>query len=489
MIWGSTGLAGIRIRISKNNQFINAANSNHMMDNTVHILLLEDDPAHAELIQRAFEDRGGEAKLTIVNTLAEARSHLENSRPSLIIADWRLPDGDSSELLSEEFNKSNSPVIIMTSYGNERNAVDVMKSGALDYIVKSSESMTDMPHIAENAIKQWLILQQQESMQLALAESEAQFRLLAENSSDMISRHDANGTFLYVSPACRIILGYEPEELTGTFFTALIHPEDTSEITALLTNQSWDDITATISYRARQKNGEYVWLETTARLFFDKNRQGREFQASSRDITERKQSQEALQQAHTDLQEAYDKTIEGWVVALDLRDRETEGHTKRVTEMTVKLARILGCTEEEIIHIRRGALLHDIGKMGIPDEILQKPGPLTDDEWVIMRRHPQYAYQMLSPISYLKQALIIPYYHHERWDGTGYPHKLKGEDIPLFARFFAVVDVWDALSSDRPYRKGMPQKDVVEYLQKEAGRLFDQKLVDIFIPLITNTRK
>ena len=143
-----------------------------MMDNTVHILLIEDDSAHAELIQRAFEDRGGESKLTIANTLEEARAHLKNFKPTLIIADWRLPDGDSSELLSDEPTKTSAPVIIMTSYGNERNAVDVMKSGALDYIVKSSESMTDMPHIAENAIKQWQILRQQESMQIALAESE-----------------------------------------------------------------------------------------------------------------------------------------------------------------------------------------------------------------------------------------------------------------------------------------------------------------------------
>ena len=460
-----------------------------MMDNTVHILLIEDDPAHAELIQRAFEDRGGESRLTIATTLEEARTHLKNFKPTLVIADWRLPDGESSELLSEENNKSNPPVIIMTSYGNERNAVDVMKSGALDYIVKSSESMTDMPHIAENAIRQWQILQQQESMQIALAESEAQFRLLAENSSDMISRHDTVGTFLYVSPACRTILGYEPEELTGTLVTALIHPADAKQIIDLLNTPSWNDMTTTVHYRARRKNGEYIWLETTARLFFDKNRQTKEFQASSRDITERKQSQEALQQAHTNLQEAYDKTIEGWVLALDLRDRETEGHTKRVTQMTVKLAHILECTEEEIVHIRRGALLHDIGKMGIPDEILQKPGPLTDDEWVVMRRHPQYAYQMLSPIHYLKQALIIPYYHHERWDGSGYPHKLKGEDIPLLARFFAVVDVWDALSSDRPYRKKMPQKDVIEYLRKEAGRLFDPGIVEIFVPLITSSQK
>ena len=456
-----------------------------MMDNLVHILLVEDDPAHAELIQRAFEDRGSESRLTIASTLEEARAHMQNFKPTLIIADWRLPDGDSSELLPEDHNSS-TPVIIMTSYGNERNAVNVMKSGALDYIVKSSESMTDMPHIAQRAIEQWEFLQQRESMQVALAESEAQFRLLAENSSDMISRHDMNGNFLYVSPACRTILGYKPEELTGTSITQLIHPEDASEILTWLKAPARADINVTVPYRAQHKNGEYIWLETTARLFFDKSNQKPEFQASSRNITERKQAQEALLQAHTNLQEAYDRTIEGWVLALDLRDRETEGHTKRVTEMTVRLARILGCTEEEIVHIHRGALLHDIGKMGIPDEILQKPGPLTDDEWVKMRKHPQYAYQMLAPISYLKQALIIPYYHHERWDGSGYPHKLKGEDIPLFARFFAVVDVWDALSSDRPYRKGMPPDEVIDYLQKEAGRLFDPDIVQKFLPLITD---
>jgi PAS domain S-box-containing protein len=454
-----------------------------MMDNPVHILLVEDDPAHAELIQRAFEDRGGESKLTIASTLAEARAHLRNFRPTLIIADWRLPDGESSELLPEDHTTS-TPIIIMTSYGNERNAVNVMKSGALDYIVKSSESMTDMPHIAQRAIQQWEILQQRESMQVALAESEAQFRLLAENSSDMISRHDTNGVFLYVSPACKTILGYEPEELTGTSITQLIHPEDASEILELLKTPNDEDIDVTIPYRARHRNGDYIWLETTARRFFDQSNQKVELQASSRNITERKQAQEALQQAHANLQEAYDRTIEGWVLALDLRDRETEGHTKRVTEMTVRLACTLGISDEEIVHIRRGALLHDIGKMGIPDDILQKPGPLTDDEWVKMRRHPHYAYQMLAPITYLKRALIIPYYHHERWDGSGYPHKLKGEAIPLIARLFAVVDVWDALSSDRPYRKAMPLGEVIDYLQKESGRLFDPAIVQKFLPLL-----
>ncbi len=457
-----------------------------MMDNTIHILLIEDDPAHAELIQRAFEDRGDESKLTIAHTLAAARDHLTSFSPTLIIADWRLPDGDSSELLREEGSQPTIPVIIMTSYGSERNAVNVIKSGALDYIVKSSESMTDMPHIAEKAIEQWRIKKEKEQMQVQLSESEAQFRLLAENSSDMISKHDTAGIFLYVSPACRTLLGYEPEELTGTSVTPLVHPEDAKQLIDLLASPEWNDITVTVDYRARHKSGEYIWIETTARLFFDELSGQQEFQASSRNITERKEAEEQLQRAHTDLQDAYDKTIEGWVLALDLRDRETEGHTQRVTKMTEKLAKALGFPDEEITHIKRGALLHDMGKMGIPDEILQKPGPLTDDEWVIMRRHPEMAYQMLSQIKYLAKAITIPYYHHERWDGSGYPHKLKGEDIPLQARMFAVVDVWDALSSDLPYRKKMPHKEVVEYLLKESGRLFDPHVIETFIPLLSN---
>jgi PAS domain S-box-containing protein len=459
-----------------------------MMDDSIHILLIEDDPAHAELIQRAFEDRGDGAHLAIAHTLGEARGYLQAVKPSLVIADWRLPDGDSTTFL-EEHGKGSLPVIIMTSYGSERNAVEAIKSGALDYIVKSSESMMDMPHIAERAIQQWLILQEQDRMQLALTEREAQFRLLAENSSDMISRHDIQGTFLYVSPASYALTGYKPEELIGKRVLPFVHPEDTEILLKLLSSS--DDPTVAIPYRARHKNGGYVWLEMTAKVIYDENNKTVEIQASSRDITERKQAQMALQstnialqQANQDLSEAYENTIAGWVMALDLRDHETEGHTQRVTEMTVHLARRLGCTDEEIVHLRRGAQLHDIGKMGIPDEILLKPGPLTDEEWVIMRRHPQYAYQMLSPIAYLNQALIIPYYHHERWNGSGYPHGLSGEDIPLFARLFAVVDVWDALSSDRPYRKRMPPKDVIEYLQQESGKLFDPNIVETFLTLI-----
>ncbi len=181
---------------------------------------------------------------------------------------------------------------------------------------------------------------------------------------------------------------------------------------------------------------------------------------------------------------AYDTTIEGWSKALDLRDKETEGHTLRVTELTERLAHTMGMSKAELVHIHRGALLHDIGKMGVPDSILLKAGQLTDEEWVIMRQHPQFAYDMLSPITYLRSALDIPFCHHEKWDGTGYPRGLKGEEIPLAARLFAVVDVYDALCSDRPYRAAWPEEKVREYIREQAGRHFDPKVLDAFLDLL-----
>jgi len=191
-----------------------------------------------------------------------------------------------------------------------------------------------------------------------------------------------------------------------------------------------------------------------------------------------------LQRSNLELTLAYDATIEGWSRALDLRDKETEGHTQRVTEMTIRLARMMGLSEAEIVQIHRGALLHDIGKMGIPDNILLKPGPLTPDEWEIMRKHPTYAYEMLSPIAYLRPALDIPYCHHEKWDGTGYPRGLKGEQIPLAARIFAVADVWDALSSDRPYRAAVPKDEVLAYIRAESGKHFDPRVVEVFLKAV-----
>ena len=190
---------------------------------------------------------------------------------------------------------------------------------------------------------------------------------------------------------------------------------------------------------------------------------------------------DGLRRTNAELASAYDATIEGWARALDLRDKETEGHSRRVTEMTVRLARAIGLGEAELVDVRRGALLHDIGKMGIPDAILLKPGPLTAEEWAVMRRHPTMAYEMLRPIAFLRPALAIPRFHHERWDGTGYPCGLAGAEIPLPARIFAAVDVWDALGSDRPYRAAWPPGKVREHLAALAGSHLDPHVVELFL--------
>ncbi len=203
-----------------------------------------------------------------------------------------------------------------------------------------------------------------------------------------------------------------------------------------------------------------------------------------RDITGLKQAENAAQHAHAELQMAYDETLQGWARTLELRHLETKGHSERVNELTVQLAQVMGMPEEDLVHIRRGALLHDIGKMAIPDYILLKPGPLTDSEWVVMRQHPEYAYDYLKEISFLKPALDIPRYHHERWDGSGYPFGMRAEEIPLAARVFSVIDVWDALGHERVYHPPWPRADIIHYLHDHSGAQFDPRVVEAFLKMI-----
>jgi HD-GYP domain-containing protein (c-di-GMP phosphodiesterase class II) len=193
-----------------------------------------------------------------------------------------------------------------------------------------------------------------------------------------------------------------------------------------------------------------------------------------------------LQKANVELSMAYDATIEGLSRALDLRDRKTEEHTRRVSDTTVKLAVHLGVGDASLVHIRRGAILHDIGKVAIPDRILFKPGPLAEDEWTIMRRHPGIAVDLLSPVSYLAPALDIPHWHHEKWDGSGYPDHLRGEGIPFSARLFALVDVYDALTSNRPYRTAWSKQETLQYIESQSGKHFDPAIVPKFVQYVNN---
>jgi len=191
-----------------------------------------------------------------------------------------------------------------------------------------------------------------------------------------------------------------------------------------------------------------------------------------------------LKEANEELSEAYEETLKGWSRALNLRDKETDNHTQRVVELSVQLAERMGLRGEQLVHFERGAILHDIGKMGIPNEILLKPGKLSEEEWVVMRKHPLYAQMLISPIRYLEPALVIPLYHHERWDGGGYPFGLHGTEIPLEARVFAIIDVWDALRSDRPYRKALAEDEALRYIEEHSGKQFDPEVVRAFVEMI-----
>jgi putative nucleotidyltransferase with HDIG domain len=191
--------------------------------------------------------------------------------------------------------------------------------------------------------------------------------------------------------------------------------------------------------------------------------------------------EQRIQERTQDLADAYDTTLEVWAHALELRDKETEGHSRKVADLTIRLAKLMNVPKEELEHIRRGALLHDIGKMGISDDILRKPGPLSPWEQKIVEEHPGIAHRLMAPIAFIRPALDIPYSHHERWNWSGYPNGLKGQSIPLAARIFAVVDVWDAMRSERPYHKAYPEKDVLEYIQGKSGELFDPEVVAGFL--------
>jgi putative nucleotidyltransferase with HDIG domain len=206
------------------------------------------------------------------------------------------------------------------------------------------------------------------------------------------------------------------------------------------------------------------------------------------DITQSKTAELQIAGLNADILQAYEATIEGWSMAMDLHDKETVGHTLRVTEMTVQLARKMNVPEDKIQHIRHGALLHDIGKMGIPDEILRKPDTLNSEERSVMEKHPMYAFEMLQSISYLDLSLEIPLLHHEKWDGSGYPFGYQGEQIPLSARIFTVVDVYDALTNNRPYRDAVAQEKAIDYIRSESGKHFDPHVVDAFLEFLAEQR-
>jgi putative nucleotidyltransferase with HDIG domain len=310
---------------------------------------------------------------------------------------------------------------------------------------------------------------------------------IIENMGDMVLVLDAQDRIIDINPSALQILENKASEMIGKsaapFFAKW--PEIMEKFRIPMNGNAEIVI--------RRESG-YRHFDIKSTLLFDQRSryQGRVF--SARDITPYAALQWELRELNDELErrvktrteelaEAYDTTLEGWARALELRDKETLGHCWRVTDMTMKLALAMDIPLDEMEHIRRGAILHDIGKMAIPDEILRKTGPLTAQERLIVIQHPAIAYELLSRIRFLEKALDIPYCHHEKWDGSGYPRGLRGDEIPLAARIFSVVDVWDAVQSERPYKKGWTREEAVAYMQEQRGIYFDPMIVDVFLAL------
>ncbi len=313
-----------------------------------------------------------------------------------------------------------------------------------------------------------------------LRESEERYRLLFQQAPVGIIHYDTAFRITDVNDRVLRQLKGNQDTLVGRdLLTLMTNPNLLIALTAALEgrNGQYEG-----EFHPFDKESRYIQLITAP--FKPAGQEISGGMAIFQDITDRKNAERQILRFNLELTEAYDATIVGWARALELRDGETEGHSQRVTELTVALGHMMGMDEQQLMFLRRGSLLHDIGKMGIPDHILLKPGPLDAQEWEVMRMHPVYAYQMFKSIKFLVPSLDIPYCHHERWDGTGYPRGLKGEEIPLAARVFSVIDVWDALLSDRPYRPAWERNRVIDYIRQNSGVQFDPAVVNAFFSLL-----
>ncbi len=446
----------------------------------LNVLILEDRPPDAELILYELKRSGYDCVSNRVDTQNEYLDAIDEL-PDIILADYSLPQFTAMQALRLLQERGyDIPFIVITGTISEEAAVETMKQGASDYLLK--DRLSRLGQAVERALTQKALRDQKRKADEALRLSEDKFSKAFRISPDAISiTRFSDSSYIEINEGFTHLTGYKPEEVLGkTGLVVSIWANMDEHQSFILSIQLCNQV-SNMEGVFKNKQGK-VWIGLISARIIEVNREPCVI-SIIRDITERKRAEVELQRAHEHLAEAYDETIEGWSRVLDLRDKETEGHTQRVTEIAVRMARAMGVPEDDIVHLRRGALLHDIGKMGVPDNILQKPGALTDEEWAEMRRHPEYALQMLYPISYLRPALAIPYCHHERWDGSGYPRGLKGEEIPLAARIFSIVDVWDALLSNRPYRRGCTEESVLEYIRKYSGIFFDPQLVDAFLEL------
>jgi response regulator RpfG family c-di-GMP phosphodiesterase len=498
------------------------------MAENIRVLYVDDSPLDRELVRDSLMHDGEGFDLVEAASRVDFENRLGDGGYDIVISDFNILGFEGLQVLDAVSERlPQAPVVIVTGTGSEEVAVEAMKRGAADYVIKTPSHVRKLPHTLRTVLEKRRVEREHDEsidrqirrltalieinrtitgshrldtvLTTLLEHAVAQLGVDAAN----ILLFDENKQLLEFaagtgsdSEAIRVAQsqlskGYAGEavldrrvvhvsnlldgvqDLTPGSPVQRLDPGAVVEYfgAPLMAKGHLEGVMEVFSQVPLHVDPEWtVFLEMLA-----------EQAAIAIDSAQRI---EDLRETNDELALAYSATIEGWSRALDMRDHETEGHTVRVTELTLQLGRILGMSEAELVHVRRGALLHDIGKLGVPDRILLKPASLDENEWAEMRKHPEFANAMISPINYLNPALEIPYCHHEKWDGTGYPQGLKGTEIPWSARIFAVVDVWDALRSDRPYRSAWSEEAALDYIASQSGMHFDPQVVEAFLRML-----
>ena len=441
----------------------------------VSILFVEDLVSDAELakleITRGLADWDLSLRFLTTDNWEGFLDAISTFKPTLIVSDFMMPGFSGMEVIELTLEHApNIPVIILTGSINEETAVECMKAGATDYVIK--EHISRLPFAVKDAIKRKKEEELRTSAERALEESERKFRLIAEKASDLIYRIELypEQKFSYVSPSSTKLTGYTPEDhyANPNLGFELVHPDDREKLRDLLEHVDRSPVVL----RWIKKNGEVVWAEQLNVPIYDIDGRLIAIEGIARDVTERQKANEALKRA-------FNSVVSVLSDMLNLKDPYTQFHEKNVAKLALEIAERMGLDEFTIESIRVASMVHDIGKINIPTEILSKPGKLSDIEFEMIKKHPETAYEILRKVDLPWPVADIVYQHHERLDGSGYPRHLKSDEILLEAKIIIVADVIEAMSSHRPYRAALGFEAAIEEIKKNAGVLYDAKIVQI----------
>ncbi len=452
------------------------------MGDPIRVLIVEDSDYDSELLIRALKRGGYTPEYERVETAAAMNAALESQTWDLVICDYVMPDFSGHDALKLLQSKGvDLPFIIVSGIIGEDVAAESMIEGAHDYI--SKDRLLRLFPAIKRELREVVVRRERRQAEKALEESEIRLRQITDNMSDMISLVDARGVFQYVSPSHKNVLGYEPEFLIGKSIlelSHLYHPDDVGRVFAEVDLHA---IGLPVEYRFRHSDGHFLWLESVGNLLYDENCSIKGSVFSTRDITERKSTEQALQESYARLEKTLEQTVTSLSSIAEIRDPYTAGHQVRVANLAGEIASELGMSMKKMHAVKTAALIHDIGKIVIPAEILIKPRALNDLEWSFIRAHPQVGYDILKTIEFTEPIAEIVLQHHERLNGSGYPRGLTEKSILIEAMILAVADVLETMASHRPYRPAFPLEEALDEISKNRGILYSPEVVEACLRL------